>query len=60
MSKSESGQIGRALVEFSLHGIFPEEDISSRQISVQDLSQARQSLAEAKAKLEVLHILNEL
>ncbi|XXG99875.1 hypothetical protein Hte_006216 [Hypoxylon texense] len=60
MSSSGSAQIGHALVEFSLHGIFPEEDISSRRISVQDLAPARESLAAAKTKLESdIHKINE-
>ncbi|KAI1776449.1 hypothetical protein F4818DRAFT_414137 [Hypoxylon cercidicola] len=60
MSTSESGQIGHALVEFSLHGIFPEEDVSSRKVSVQDLVLARESLAAAKTKLESdIHTINE-
>ncbi|KAI6089586.1 hypothetical protein F4821DRAFT_231361 [Hypoxylon rubiginosum] len=52
MSTSENAQIGHALVEFSLHGVFPEEDVSSRRISVQDLAPARESLAAAKTKLQ--------
>ncbi|KAI0381907.1 Centromere/kinetochore Zw10-domain-containing protein [Hypomontagnella monticulosa] len=60
MSGSEAGQIGHALVEFSLHGIFPEEDISSRQISGRDLAPALESLAAAKTKLESdIHKINE-
>ncbi|KAI1759855.1 hypothetical protein GGR53DRAFT_526796 [Hypoxylon sp. FL1150] len=60
MSTSEISQIGHALVEFSLHRVFPEEDVSSRRISVQDLAPARESLAAAKAKLESdIHEINE-
>ncbi|KAI1376634.1 hypothetical protein F4677DRAFT_419099 [Hypoxylon crocopeplum] len=60
MSSSEGGQIGHALVEFSLHGVFPEEDLSSRRISVRDLAPALQSLAIAKRKLESdIHKINE-
>ncbi|KAI0834607.1 Centromere/kinetochore Zw10-domain-containing protein [Hypoxylon sp. FL0890] len=60
MSSSDSGKIGHALVEFSLYGIFPEEDISSRRVSVQDLGPALNSLAAAKAKLESdVHKINE-
>ncbi|KAI2463443.1 Centromere/kinetochore Zw10-domain-containing protein [Annulohypoxylon bovei var. microspora] len=60
MSSDKGGQIGHALVEFSLHGIFPEEDISSRQIAVQDLAPALQSLATAKTKLQSdIHQINE-
>ncbi|KAL7625179.1 ribosome biogenesis protein ytm1 [Parahypoxylon ruwenzoriense] len=60
MSSSESGQVGHALVEFSLHGIFPEEDVSSRQVSVRDLAPALKSLASARSKLESdIHKINE-
>lgn len=53
MTTAESGQIGRALVEFSLNGVFPEEDVSSRHIEVGHLAPALASLAAAKSKLEV-------
>ncbi|KAI0166757.1 hypothetical protein GGR52DRAFT_555418 [Hypoxylon sp. FL1284] len=60
MSGRKTGQVGHALVEFSLHGTFPEEDVSSRRISVQDLAPARESLAAAKAELESdIHEINE-
>ncbi|KAI1125905.1 hypothetical protein F5Y10DRAFT_222981 [Nemania abortiva] len=60
MAIAESGQIGRALVEFSLHGIFPEEDISSKHIEVGHLASALESLAAAKSKLEAdIHTINE-
>ncbi|KAI0133207.1 hypothetical protein F4776DRAFT_146215 [Hypoxylon sp. NC0597] len=60
MSNSDGGKIGHALVEFSLYGIFPEEDISSRRILVQDLAPALSSLAAAKTRLESdIHNINE-
>ncbi|KAH9987482.1 hypothetical protein F4779DRAFT_638716 [Xylariaceae sp. FL0662B] len=52
MSSLESARIGQALVEFSLHSVFPEEDVSARRISVEDLAPALDSLAAAKLKLE--------
>ncbi|KAI1099616.1 hypothetical protein F4804DRAFT_77690 [Jackrogersella minutella] len=60
MSEIKGDQIGRALVEFSLSGTFPEEDISSRRIGLQDLAPALQSLAAAKTRLESdIHEINE-
>ncbi|KAI1390878.1 uncharacterized protein F4822DRAFT_394691 [Hypoxylon trugodes] len=60
MPQSKGDQIGHALVEFSLHGTFPEEDVSSRRISLQDLAPALKSLATAKTKLESdIHKINE-
>ncbi|KAI1415337.1 hypothetical protein F5Y13DRAFT_178306 [Hypoxylon sp. FL1857] len=57
---SSDGKVGHALVEFSLYGIFPDEDISSRRISVEDLAPALGSLAAAKTKLESdIHKINE-
>ncbi|KAI0551086.1 hypothetical protein F4679DRAFT_179512 [Xylaria curta] len=60
MASVEVGQIGHALVEFSLHGLFPEEDISSSLIEVGHLALALDSLAAARAKLEAdIHVINE-
>ncbi|KAI1821847.1 hypothetical protein F4861DRAFT_551303 [Xylaria intraflava] len=60
MESAGAGQIGRALVEFSLDGVFPEEDISSRRIEVGQLSPALESLAAAKSRLEAdIHAINE-
>ncbi|KAI0106409.1 hypothetical protein GGR51DRAFT_168916 [Nemania sp. FL0031] len=60
MASVKTGPIGRALVEFSLHGVFPEEDISSTLIEVGHLAPALESLAAAKSKLEAdIHIINE-
>lgn len=53
MSSDGNTKIGHALVEFSLHGVFPEEELSSRRVAVQDLAPALQSLAAAKTRLEV-------
>ena len=53
MTSYERDQVGPALVAFSLNGIFPEEDLSSRHIQVDDLAPALESLAAAKSKLEV-------
>ncbi|KAI1425830.1 hypothetical protein F5Y12DRAFT_795025 [Xylaria sp. FL1777] len=60
MTSAEKGQIGPALVGFSLYGVFPEEDVSSRYIDVGDLAPALESLAAAKLKLEAdIHTINE-
>ncbi|KAI1753550.1 hypothetical protein F4782DRAFT_80741 [Xylaria castorea] len=60
MASAKVGQIGHALVEFSLHGLFPEEDISSSRIEVSHLAPALDSLAAAKEKLEAdIHVINE-
>ncbi|KAI1496795.1 hypothetical protein F5X99DRAFT_421857 [Biscogniauxia marginata] len=60
MGTGDGGRIGQALVDFSLYGIFPEEDISSRQLAVGDFALALESLAEAKTKLEAdIHQVNE-
>ncbi|KAI1166293.1 hypothetical protein F5B18DRAFT_648729 [Nemania serpens] len=60
MATAESGQVGRALVEFSLHGIFPEEDISSTHIQARHLGPALDSLAAAKARLEAdIRVIND-
>ncbi|KAK5630994.1 hypothetical protein RRF57_006709 [Xylaria bambusicola] len=60
MAGSEGSQVGPSLVAFSLNGIFPEEDVSSRHIQVNDLAPALESLAAAKSKLEAeVHTINE-
>lgn len=60
MSSDGNTKIGHALVEFSLHGVFPEEELSSRRVAVQDLAPALQSLAAAKTRLESdIHQINE-
>ncbi|KAJ2994452.1 hypothetical protein NUW58_g1553 [Xylaria curta] len=60
MANAQSGHVGRALVGFSLHGTFPEEDISSSHIEVSHFAPALESLAAAKSKLEAdIHAINE-
>lgn len=53
MADTQSVQTGQALVDFLLYGTFPEEDISSQYITVENLGTALESLAAAKSKLEV-------
>lgn len=53
MAAAMDVKIGQALVDFSLYGTFPEEDISSRHIAVKDVATALEFLAAAKFKLEV-------
>ncbi|KAI0536599.1 hypothetical protein GGR58DRAFT_384552 [Xylaria digitata] len=60
MAGIEGSQIGYSLVGFSLHGIFPDEDVSSRYLEVGHLAPALESLAAAKSKLETaIHTINE-
>ncbi|CAJ2507607.1 Uu.00g087930.m01.CDS01 [Anthostomella pinea] len=60
MTSVEAGQIGHALVEFSLYGTFPEEDISSQQVAGRDLGPALESLDAARTKLEAeVHQINQ-
>lgn len=47
------GALGQALVEFTTQGAFPEEGISDLKLSSDQLPPAIQSLAQAKANLEV-------
>lgn len=54
MANPESVAVGQALVDFALHGGFPEEDVSTRRVGVQDFGPALEALAAAKAKLEVM------
>ena len=53
MAESESGEVGRALVDFALNGAFPEEPLSSGRITLQELGPALEALAKAKSGLEV-------
>ena len=48
-----AGIVGRALVDFSLHGTFPEEDVSSLRVAPDDLGPAITALAAARKALEV-------
>ncbi|KAI0398329.1 hypothetical protein F5Y17DRAFT_411927 [Xylariaceae sp. FL0594] len=60
MTSMQAGQVGHALVEFSLHGLFPEEDVSSTRILADNLAPALQALAAAKSQLEAdIHTINE-
>ncbi|KAH9905055.1 Centromere/kinetochore Zw10-domain-containing protein [Xylariomycetidae sp. FL2044] len=60
MSAVDTQQIGQALVDFSLNGTFPEEDVSSSQIAGANLAPALESLAAAKTKLESeIHQINQ-
>ncbi len=45
--------VGQALVDFSVDGLFPEEDVSSIALGPERLPGALLALAGAKAKLEV-------
>lgn len=47
------GAVGKALVDFTTNGAFPEEDVSSLKLTSEELCPAVQALAEAKSKLEV-------
>jgi len=60
MAESESGEVGRALVDFALNGAFPEEPLSSGRITLQELGPALEALAKAKSGLESeIHSINE-
>ncbi|KAK0668853.1 hypothetical protein QBC41DRAFT_321060 [Cercophora samala] len=55
-----AAQLAQALVEFSLHGSFPEEDVSSLPLKPDALPEAIKALADAKAKLQAeIHAINE-
>jgi centromere/kinetochore protein ZW10 len=51
-------QIAQALVEFSIHGSFPEDTVSSLAIDSDSLPTALKALADAKAKLQVRALAN--
>lgn len=53
MSSTDTGTVGRSLVDFALQGSFPDEVVSSRSVGSQDFGPALQSLAVAKSKIEV-------
>jgi centromere/kinetochore protein ZW10 len=46
-------QVAQALVNFSLYGSFPEEDVSALNVGSDELPAAIRALSEAKSKLEV-------
>ena len=48
-----AAQVAQALVDFSLSGAFPEEDVSSLRIDPAVLPEAIKALANAKAALQV-------
>ncbi|KAK4203249.1 hypothetical protein QBC40DRAFT_337708 [Triangularia verruculosa] len=55
-----AAQLAQALVEFSLHGFFPEENVSSLPLKPDALPKAIKALADAKAKLQAeIHAINE-
>ncbi|KAK3308877.1 uncharacterized protein B0T15DRAFT_525577 [Chaetomium strumarium] len=57
---SSPAQLARALVDFSVHGSFPEDEISSLPVNAESLPTAIQALAEARAKLQAeIHAINE-
>lgn len=45
--------VAQALVAFSLHNSFPEENVSSLNVGPEQLPSAIEALVEAKSKLEV-------
>ncbi|KAM7223463.1 hypothetical protein V8F06_001340 [Rhypophila decipiens] len=57
---SSAGQIAQALVDFSLNGAFPEEQVSSLSIDSDVLPSAIEALAAVKSKLQAeIHTINE-
>ena len=48
-----SAQIARALVDFSVDGAFPEENVSLLAVTAEELAPAINALATAKSRLEV-------
>ncbi|KAK4645541.1 ribosome biogenesis protein ytm1 [Podospora bellae-mahoneyi] len=53
-------QLAQALVEFSLRGSFPEENVSSLPLKPDALAEAIKALADARAKLQAeIHAINE-
>lgn len=48
-----SAHMAQALVDFSVHGAFPEEGVSSLPLDAESLPTAIKALADAKAKLQV-------
>lgn len=55
---SPSAQIAQALVDFSVHGSFPEDKVSSLPVDAASLPAAIKALADAKAKLQVRRLAN--
>lgn len=50
---SPPAQLAQAIVDFSLHGAFPEDKVSSLPLDAESLPIAIKALADAKAKLQV-------
>ncbi len=50
---SPPAQLAQALVDFSVHGSFPEDAISSLPIDAESLPIAIKALSDAKAKLQL-------
>ncbi|KAK8101904.1 centromere kinetochore protein [Apiospora kogelbergensis] len=60
MATANPALVGQALVDFALHGNFPEDAISSKRVDQQDFGPALAALAVAKSKLEAeVHTINE-
>ncbi|KAI0123455.1 hypothetical protein BJ170DRAFT_109074 [Xylariales sp. AK1849] len=60
MASPDTAAVGQALVKFALHGAFPEENVSTRRLGVDDFGPALGSLAAAKSRLESeVHTINE-
>jgi centromere/kinetochore protein ZW10 len=55
---SPPAQLAQALVDFSVHGSFPEDKVSSLPIDAEALPTAIKALADAKAKLQVCAVTN--
>ena len=54
LQDSPAGQLAQALVDYSLDGAFPEENVSSLLVNPEALPPAIEALASAKSKLQVL------
>ncbi|KAK8135647.1 hypothetical protein PG984_003587 [Apiospora sp. TS-2023a] len=52
MATANTALVGQALVDFALHGNFPEDAISSKRVEKEDFGPALAALAAAKSKLE--------
>ncbi|KAK8856774.1 Centromere/kinetochore Zw10-domain-containing protein [Apiospora arundinis] len=60
MATDNPALVGQALVDFALHGNFPEDTISSKRVDQRDFAPALEALAAAKSKLEAeVHTINE-
>ncbi|KAK8066689.1 hypothetical protein PG997_013436 [Apiospora hydei] len=60
MATANPALVGQALVDFALHGNFPEDAISSKRVDKEDFGPALEALTAAKVKLEAeVHTINE-